>query len=223
MKRSHETTRIEQRQKKKRGTRPARMEENSLRCGGSRLHLAAVRGIVERFPCDADYLVGVAFDAAQIDILDRVLRLGHRPNPTRAVDLFLLQRAVQSFLVPETAFDRGKAAGKQEARVVPLYCVHIGLHTVLFAIGVTELFVLGVLNPITVVQGRQQSLRGSALGFERSVGEKTAPVKRNLVLESRRGVIFGELDRAAASEKHKHRVGPERGNLGYKRRELDVG
>src|ERR1700682_1747822 len=87
----------------------------------SRLHLATVRGIVERFPCDADHLVGVAFDAAQIDVLNRVVRLGHSPDSPRAVALSLAHRAVERLLITETAPDRGKAGGKEQRRVVSLH------------------------------------------------------------------------------------------------------
>src|ERR1700730_12589009 len=169
--------------KKKRGRSHARWGSHELEAGGSRLHLATVRGIVERFPCDADHLVGVAFDAAQIDVLDRVVRLGHGPGPSWAVDLGLAQRAVERLLVTEAAPDRGQARGKEQRRVVSLHGVDIRLHAVSLAIRVTKLLVFCVLDAVAVMQGRQQPLRRRALRLERSVSEKAGTVERDLFLE----------------------------------------
>src|SRR5438445_11317334 len=90
--------------KKEAGHAPRPSVSKRLDAVRSRLHLATSRGIVERLPRDADHLVGVSFDPSQIDVLDRVVGLGHGPDPSWAVDLHLLQRAVQSFFVAETAF-----------------------------------------------------------------------------------------------------------------------
>src|ERR1700719_4556966 len=159
------------------------MEENPLRYCGSRLHLAAASRVFQSLPGDPDYLVTVAFDATKINILDRIVRPRHRPDAARTVDFDFLQRAVERLLVAEAAPDRCKPAREQKARVVPLHRVNVGLHAIFSAVRITELLVLGVFDPVAVMQGRQQPLRRSALCLEGPVGEKSAAVERNLVLE----------------------------------------
>src|SRR6266850_7134770 len=50
------------------------------------LQLASSRGVFERLPGDADHLVVAFLGAAQVDILDRIVRLRHLPLAARAVD-----------------------------------------------------------------------------------------------------------------------------------------
>src|SRR5450432_400881 len=57
--------------KRKAGLAPRLLGAGRLRAR----HLAAARGIVQRFPRDADHLIGIAVDFAQIDVLDGVVRL----------------------------------------------------------------------------------------------------------------------------------------------------
>src|SRR6185437_470166 len=97
-------------------------------------HPAAARRVFQRFPCDADHLVRIALDAAQVDILDRIVRLRHRPGPSRAVDLDLFQCAVQRLPVAEAALDRVEAAMEQQCGVVTLHGVDVGLDAVLLAV-----------------------------------------------------------------------------------------
>src|SRR6266446_6768615 len=135
--RSCETQEIHSRQKKKRGLRTPL----SIPYGRLGSQLAAARRILERLPRDADHLIGVALDASQVDILNRVVRPRHRPHAARAVDLDLLQRVVQSLLVAEAALDRGEPAAEEQRGIVTLDGVYIRLHAVLLAVRVTELLV----------------------------------------------------------------------------------
>ena len=68
--------------------------------------------LFQRLPCDPDHLVAVAFDATEINILDRIVRPRHGPGAARTVDFDFLQRAVERLLVAEAAPDRGEAARK---------------------------------------------------------------------------------------------------------------
>ena len=72
-------------------------------CCNARLsrHLAAARRIGKRLDRDADHLVLLALDLAQVDVLDRVVRLRQRNEP-RGLSIF----AVSMALTRSARFDR---------------------------------------------------------------------------------------------------------------------
>src|SRR5438105_3110034 len=114
---------------------------------GSR-HPAAGAGIGQGLGGDADHLVLAVLDAAQVDVLDRVVRLAHGPLAARAVDRGGLHRLVQCLLVRQVAL-HGVGPGKQQlAAVVALHRIDIGLQLERGGVRLAELLVARRLERI---------------------------------------------------------------------------
>src|SRR3990170_165101 len=86
---------------------------------GSR-HVATARRVGQTLPGNADEFVLLADHLAQVEILDRVVRLGNREAAARAVDRRLLDRRDQRLLRLDVAFHRAQACVEHLRRVVAL-------------------------------------------------------------------------------------------------------
>src|SRR5215813_11638961 len=103
-----------------------RRERKSASSGGSRLlHVAAASRILERFLSYPDHLVLVAHDFAQVNILDRIVRLGQRPRATWTFDVRFLERGDQFILLGDITTDGVQTGAQQNTGVVALYRIHI--------------------------------------------------------------------------------------------------
>src|SRR5437660_1389577 len=91
------------------------------------LKLAAPRRIGQVLDRDADDLVLLAFDLAQVDVVDRVVRLGECQRPARAVELRRFHRLHELRALGGVALDRIHPGDEELGRVVTSDGVDIGL------------------------------------------------------------------------------------------------
>src|SRR6185369_6092662 len=119
--------------------------------------LATAGRIFEGFPGDAQNLVVAFFDAAQIDVLDRVMSFRHFPLTARAGDVALhfFQRLRQ-----------------QQTGVVTLHGKYVWLALVLLRICGTKSFVAGIVQRIGVMKRGEQAVGGVSLCGEHAFGKK---------------------------------------------------
>ena len=121
------------------------------------------------------------------------------------------------------AFDRVGALHQQQARVVALHSVHVGLHFESLGVVQAELFVALGFDAITIVQGGQNAVCRWACGVQHAFGQEARAVQRDLALEACSGVVTQELGRAATCKEAGHSVGLECGDFSQQRLEFDVG
>src|SRR4029077_7394950 len=151
-------------------------------------HLAAARGIGERLHGDAGVLVLQALDLAQIDVLDRVVRLGERELASWTVDRGLLHGGDESIPRADIALDGAKPGDQELSGVVALHRVDIGLAVGRALECGAEALVLGNVEAVGVMQRGLEPLRGFALGLERAVGEEAGPHQRDGLAQARREI-----------------------------------
>src|SRR5215470_16132418 len=163
-------------------------------------HRATAPGIGQRLCCKANGLVLAVLDLAQIEVLHHVVRRRERDLAARAVDLCGSHRAGQQCPLRDVAIDRTQSDTQQLRRIVALDRVDVRLAAIRFGVGEPEGGVARCVEIVGVVQRGEQALGSRALRIESPVGEKARSEQRNLVLESRSGVILDELDCTAASE-----------------------
>ena len=151
------------------------------------------------------------------------MRGAHLPLAARAVDSDTFHRGIQGLLVGHVALDGVRADLQQLARVIALHRKHVGLELEGLGVGQAKCVVFGCVQVVGVVQGGDDTLGSRARCVEHAVGQKPRAIQRDLALEARSRIVLDELDRAATGEKAAHRVGLERGDLGQKGLEFDVG
>lgn len=97
--------------------------------------LAAARWILQRLPRYPNHLVVALLDAAQVDVLDGIVRLRHFPRAARAVDDGTFHRGDHRFLVADVALHLVQRLREQLAGVVALHRIDVRLDLVRFRIG----------------------------------------------------------------------------------------
>src|SRR5437660_1592765 len=122
------------------------------------LKLAAARRIGQVLDRDAYDLVLLAFDLAQVDVVDRVVALVQRKRPTRAIDFRPLHRLHDLSAFGGVALDRIHARDEELCRVVALDRVDVRLAFVRLHVRGSKGVVLRIAESVAVVQCRQQTL-----------------------------------------------------------------
>jgi hypothetical protein len=135
----------------------------------------------------------------------------HADGPAWAVEFGGPQGLVEIGLVLDVALDGVEPEGQQLGGIVALHGIDIRITSGLVLEGSAEAGVLGVVEPVAVVQSRFHPLGGRALRFERAFGEKARAAQRHL--QAGRGVLLDELNGAAAGEEGSHHVHAEAWDL----------
>src|SRR5262245_47720910 len=206
-----------------RGRRSTKAGPRLWRTGtvSSRLgQLATGTGIRQIFGGNADHLVLAALGPTQVDVLRDVLRRRHGDGAARALELGGAQGFKEIGLVLDVALDGLEPEGEQLGGIVALYGVDIGLTPGLVLEGLAEGGVLGVVEPIAVVQRRLHALRRGALRLERSLGQESRAAQGRF--QAGRRVFLDELDRAAAGEEGADHVDAEAWDLRQQRLEIGL-
>ena len=173
---------------------------------------------------DADDLVLLALDLAQVDVLHRVVRLAERERRRAGCrSCAFSTAAANSAFFADVALDRGQADAEDLRRVVALHRVDVGLQLVGLGVGQCG------RRCRAACSGRRRSAAWSACPAAASPCassvpsvRKPAPYSGMRLLQAGRRVVLDELDRAAAGEEGVDRVGLGRRDLGQQRLELDV-
>src|SRR6266567_139846 len=188
---------------------------------GSR-HLAAARGIGERLGGDAHVLVLEPLGLAQIDVLDRVVRLGERELAARTVDGRLLHGGDQGVACTDIALDGAETGDQELAGVVALHGVDVGVAVDRALESCSEALVLGDVEAVGIVHRGLEPLRRLSLGLERAVREEARTDQRDGLAQARREVVLHEAHGAAAREEGVDDVGLDRADLRQQGLELDL-
>src|SRR3989344_5812929 len=186
-------------------------------------HAAAGTAVGQGLGGNANHIVFLVLDAAQVDVLHGVVCLAHRPLAARAVDGGAFHRLDDGSLGGQVALDGVGALHQQKAGVVALYRVHIGLAAEGLGVFQAELLVARCVQRVAVVHGRDDAFGSGAGSVQHAFCEEARAVQRNLVLEACGRIVLDELGSTAAREEAGHGVGLESGDFGQQRLEFHVG
>src|SRR5262245_55526882 len=182
--------------------------------------LAAGTGIRQIFGGNADHLVLAALGPTQVDVLRDVLGWRHGDGAAGAVEFGGAQGFIEICLVLDVALDGLETEGEQLGGIVALYGVDIGLAPGFVLEGLAEGGVLGIVDPIAIVQRRLHALRRGSLRFERSLGEEARAAQG--CFEACGRVFLDKLDRPAAGEEGTDHVDAEAWDLRQQRLEIGL-
>src|ERR1700738_3381659 len=174
---------------------PASGSQGAMNLKAALRNLTAARGIIDACLRHRHQLVATVAYFAQIDVLNRVVRLVEGKRPARTVDPGSAHRGDHSIPRGEIATDGGKTNVKQRRTVEALYPINIAVLAGLGLEGLEERNVGGVIEIVGIMQRGLNTVGGLSLRLDGAVRKETRAVGRNGLVETRRRVVLDEFHR----------------------------